>query len=71
MLSQNRLRFKIVSSFGIALLGVAAFIRLLSIAPPSSETATTYGVVVVLIAAALWRGLIYWRAARASARAQS
>ena len=71
MVDQNRLRFKVVSSFGIAVLGVAALIRLLSIAPPSNDTALAYCVVCVLIAAAVWRGIIYWRAARAHPPARS
>lgn len=68
MLSLNRLRFKIFSSFAIAALGVVALVRLAAIAPPSGATAVAYLVLVVIIGAALWRAFIYLRAARAIAR---
>jgi hypothetical protein len=68
MLASGRLRFKIFTSFAIAALGVIALVRLTAIAPPSSETAFAYLVLGLLIAAALWRGFIYIRAARGPAR---
>jgi hypothetical protein len=68
MLSPNRLRYKIVTSFAIAALGVIALVRLAMSAPLSSTTAWAFLILGVFIGAGLWRGLIYMRAARAAAR---
>lgn len=68
MLSPNRLRYKIFTSFAIAILGAIAGVRLAMIAPPSTATIYAYVVLGVFIAAGVWRGLIYLRAARAGAR---
>ncbi|MBV8171781.1 MAG: hypothetical protein JO219_07610 [Candidatus Eremiobacteraeota bacterium] len=60
----SRMRFKVATSFAIALLGIIALVRLLSIAPLSGATLAAYAVLFVLIAAAAWRGIIYMRALR-------
>jgi hypothetical protein len=62
--SPGRLRFKVFTSFALAALGSIALVRLLSIAPPSGNTITAYAILVVLVVASAWRGLIYLRAVR-------
>lgn len=68
MLSPNRLRYKIFTSFAIATLGVVAAVRLAMIAPLSGATVIAYIILGVFVAAGVWRGLIYLRAARSAAR---
>ena len=64
----GRLRFKVGTSFAIAVLGAIAFIRLLGAEPLSSATAMPFVLLGVLIAAGMWRGLIYWQAMRSLAK---
>lgn len=63
----NRLRYKIFTSFAVAVLGVVAIARLWSVAPPSSQTAAAYATVAILVVAAFWRGVIFLRASRTRA----
>ncbi|HZV79794.1 MAG TPA: hypothetical protein VFF60_09330 [Candidatus Binatus sp.] len=60
--SPGRMRFKVFTSFALAALGLIALVRLFSIAPPSHTTIAAYAILVVLVGASAWRGLIYLRA---------
>lgn len=60
----NRLRYKIFTSFALAVLGVIAIARLWAIAPPSGQTAGAYATVAILVVAAVWRGVILVRASQ-------
>jgi len=60
--SPRRMRIKVFTSFALAGLGLIALARLFSIAPPSTNTIAAYAILVVLVVAAAWRGLIYLRA---------
>lgn len=64
MSSSLYLRFKIVSSFAIAVLFAVALVRLASSAPHEATAAFAVGICAVAIVAAAWRGWIYLRAAR-------
>jgi hypothetical protein len=64
---RNRLRYKVFTSFAIAALGLVMIARLLGVAPPSAQTAPAYATAALLSAAALWRGIIFARAARSAA----
>jgi uncharacterized membrane protein HdeD (DUF308 family) len=67
MISPNRLRYKIFTSFAVAGLGVIALARLATSVPFSGSTALAFFIGALLVFAGLWRGLIYLRAARAGA----
>jgi len=64
--ARNRLRYKVFTSFAIAILGVAMIVRLWGVAPPSAHMAPAYATAVILSAAALWRGIIFARAAKSA-----
>ena len=64
----NRLRYKIFTSFALFALGLITIVRLWGVAPPSSHNALSYATVAVLIVAALWRGIIFVRAAAPRAK---
>jgi hypothetical protein len=64
----NRLRFKIATSFGIAILGCVTFARLLSVVPISVTTLVPFIIAAILALAGLWRGLIYLQALRGLAK---
>jgi hypothetical protein len=68
MVTPNRLRYKIFTSFAFAVLGGVAAVRLATVAPFSTSTMLAYGVAGIFVAAGVWRGLIYLRAMRAMAR---
>jgi len=57
-----RVRYKIVTSFGLCALGIVAIVRLWSDAPPSFHTAAPYAILFVIVVAAFWRGVIFLRA---------
>jgi hypothetical protein len=61
------IRYKTLTSFAFFALAVVAIVRLWSVAPPSGHTALAYVSVSILACAALWRGLLFARAIRASA----
>ena len=67
MLSMNRLRYKIFTSFAIAALGAIALVRLALSVPLSGAAVMAFLVGGVIVVAATWRGLIYLRAARSAA----
>ena len=58
----NRLRYKIFTSFALAVLGVIAIVRLWIVAPPSGQTVWAYVTAVIIVLAAFWRGVILLRA---------
>lgn len=60
----NRLRYKIFTSFALAVLGLIAIARLWAVAPPSGQTAAAYATVTILVIAAVWRGIILLRASQ-------
>jgi hypothetical protein len=60
----NRLRYKIFTSFALAVLGVIAIARLWAVAPPSGQTAAAYATAAILVIAAVWRGIILLRASQ-------
>lgn len=59
------MRFKIATSFLIAALGVVMLVRLAAIAPLAPSTALSFIAPLVLVAAGIWRGVIFLRAAKA------
>jgi hypothetical protein len=59
----NRLRFKIFTSFALFGLAVVTIVRLWGVAPPTLHNAGAYATAAILAAAALWRGIIFARAA--------
>ncbi len=64
----TRLRFKIVTSFVIAALGVVMFIRLASIVPISPANLLWFLAPCLFVIAGIWRGLIILRAVRSVAK---
>jgi hypothetical protein len=58
------LRFKIVTSFAIAALGMVTCIRLANLQPVSADTLVWFIAPLVFVGAGLWRGMIFMRALR-------
>jgi len=67
-MNAGRLRFKVLTSFVIAALGVIMFIRLSSIVPLSGAAVGWLLVPVLLVVAGVWRGLIFLKAVRGLAK---
>ncbi len=65
---QARLRFKILTSFAVALMGCIAWARLWQATPPSYSSLTAFVIIGILIVAGAWRGIIYLRVARAAVK---
>jgi len=63
---QARLRFKIVTSFAVALMGCIAWARLWQATPLSYSSLTAFLIIGLLIVAGAWRGIIYMRLVRAA-----
>ena len=59
-----RLRFKIVTSFVIASLGIVMMIRLTQFAPMRPESVILFIAPLLFVVAGVWRGVIFLRAAR-------
>jgi hypothetical protein len=68
LMSRNRLRYKIVTSFAFAALCLVALVRLAMSTPLTGPAVAAFAVAALLLAAATWRGVIYLRAARSGAR---
>lgn len=64
----NRLRFKVFVSFAIAALGLLTLVRLAGVVPLRSQTAASFAIAALLVAAGAWRGIIYMRALRAGTK---
>jgi hypothetical protein len=62
MNAYRMLRFKIVTSFVIALLGALMFTRLAFIEPFSLATSLPFAIAAAFFIAGLWRARIYLRA---------
>jgi len=62
------LRFKIVTSFVIAGLGVVMFIRLANSTPISLTTVVWFLAPALFVVAGVWRGLIFLKAVRGLAK---
>ena len=60
----NRLRFKIATSFAIAVLGIIMFARLALILPLSFESFLPFLAPIMLVVAGVWRGVIFLKAVR-------
>jgi hypothetical protein len=68
MISLQRLRYKIFTSFAIAALGAVALVRIAVSVPVSPAMVTALLIAGILVLAGLWRGMIYLRGARVPAR---
>jgi hypothetical protein len=68
LMSRNRLRYKIVTSFAFAALCLVALIRLATSTPLTGAAIAALGISTLLLVAATWRGVIYLRVARSGAR---
>jgi len=68
LMSRNRLRYKIVTSFAFAALSLVALVRLAMSTPLTGPAVAAFALCVLLLSAATWRGVIYLRAARAGPR---
>lgn len=64
----GRLRFKVLTSFVIAALGVTMAIRLASTVPLSGATVIWFLVPVLFVVAGVWRGFIFLKAVRGGAK---
>jgi hypothetical protein len=64
----NRLRFKIVTSFAIAALGIVMFVHLALMLPLSLSTLLPYLAPVIFVIAGVWRGMIFLKAVRGLAK---
>lgn len=62
--SVNRLRYKVFTSFMIALCAFYGIARLALQTQVSSQTMFVYAILAVLATAGVWRGLIYLRGVR-------
>jgi hypothetical protein len=62
------LRFKIATSFGIAVLGAAMLARIVTITPSSSELVLPVAIAAVFIIAGLWRARIFVEALKSLAK---
>jgi hypothetical protein len=62
--STNRLRYKVFTSFAIALCAFVGIARLALETQPSAQGAFVYAILAVLAVAGVWRGIIYMRAVR-------
>ena len=67
MISKSRLRYKVVTSFAIALLAVVALVRFAAMETMTTPAIFVYVIFLVLAGASFWRGLIYLRAVRTMA----
>jgi hypothetical protein len=68
LMSRNRLRYKIFTSFAFAALCLVALFRLASSTPLTGAAVLALCIGVVVVVAATWRGIIYLRVARANPR---
>ena len=64
LMSRNRLRYKIVTSFAFAALCLVALVRLATSVPLTGAAVAAFALALLLLIAATWRGIIYLRAAR-------
>jgi uncharacterized membrane protein YhfC len=62
--SANRLRYKVFTSFAIALCAFVGIARLALETHASAQGAFVYAILALLAVAGVWRGIIYLRAAR-------
>jgi hypothetical protein len=62
--SANRLRYKVFTSFAIALCAFVGITRLALETQASAQGAVVYAILAILAVAGVWRGIIYLRAAR-------
>jgi hypothetical protein len=60
----NRLRYKVFTSFAIALCAVVGIARLALQTQVSAQGAFVYAILTILAVAGIWRGIIYLRAVR-------
>jgi hypothetical protein len=65
--SKSRLRYKVFTSFAIAVLALIALVRFAAMETMTAPAIFVYAILVVLGAASFWRGLIYLRAVRTMA----
>ncbi len=63
--SKSRLRYKIFTSFGIAVMALVALIRFAAMQITTIQALFVYAILIVLATAGVWRALIYLRAVRA------
>ena len=61
----NRLKYKVFTSFAIAVCASLGIIRLGFQTQPSTQGVIVYAILGLLAVAGVWRGLIYLRAAHA------
>lgn len=64
VLSTNRLRYKVFTSFAIALCAIVGIARMALETRPSEQGAFVYAILAVLAVAGVWRGIICLRAVR-------
>ena len=62
--STNRLRYKVFTSFAIAVFAVVAIARFALETQASAQGAFVYAILALLAVAGVWRGIIYLRAVR-------
>jgi hypothetical protein len=60
--STNRLRYKVFTSFAIALCAFVGIARLALQTQGSAQAAFVYALLTLLAVAGVWRGIIYLRA---------
>ncbi|HEY5095491.1 MAG TPA: hypothetical protein VII69_10270 [Candidatus Eremiobacteraceae bacterium] len=60
----NRLRYKVFTSFAIALCAFLGIARLAAQTQVSTQAMFVYAILAVLATAGIWRGLIYLRGVR-------
>jgi hypothetical protein len=65
--SKSRLRYKIFTSFAIAVLALVALVRFAAMETTTAPAFFAYAIFLVLAGASFWRGLIYLRAVRTMA----
>jgi hypothetical protein len=62
--STNRLRYKVFTSFAIAICAFVGIARLAVQTHASAQGAFVYALLTLLAVAGVWRGIIYLRAVR-------
>ncbi len=65
MQAVQRLRYKIFTSFAVAVLAAVTFVRLVLEIPLSMHTLGAFVVAAILCLAGAYRGILYTRASRA------
>ncbi len=65
--SKSRLRYKVFTSFAIAVLALVALARFAALGTATTPAIFVYAIFLVLAGASFWRGLIYLRAVRTMA----